>query len=124
MTPYIWMPPEHKQHKENMLCQLRGCPYAPIHLDAPCKFRCYHIFGCLPLYVWIPLYVWTPPYVWMPTCMFGHPNVWIPPVCLGAPYVWTPLCMVRCPNMFGHPPYVWMSSICVGVSKHTGGIQT
>ena len=30
---------------ESMLCQTGGCPYAPIHLDAP--------------------YVWTPPFVWM-----------------------------------------------------------
>ena len=67
----VWMPPAHTQHKERMLCQtnrvsicpntfgcpmyihntkkgcfvrLRGCLYAPIHLD-------------VPLYVWMPLYV-------------------------------------------------------------------
>ena len=83
----VWMPPVHTQHKEIMLCQtkgvsicphtcgcplyinntkkacfvrLRGCPYAPIHLDAPI---------CLDglLYVWMPLYFWMPP------CMFGCP---------------------------------------------------
>ena len=30
-----WMTHVHTQHKERMLVRLRGCPYAPIHLDAP-----------------------------------------------------------------------------------------
>ena len=73
---------------------------------------------------------------------FGCPHMFgCPPVYLGAPYLWTLLCMIGYPHMFGHPLYVWMSSIslaspCVfgcghpniwecpnvlGASKHTGG---
>ena len=112
------MPPLHTEHKESMLC-LRGCPYAPIHLDAPCMFRCCHIFGCTPLYVLMP------PYVWMPTCTFGHlpyfalpyifgctPCIFGCPLCLDTPlysqmppHVWIPSCM------FGCPWYVWLSPV-------------
>ena len=133
----VWMPPLHTEHKVSMLCQtkgvsicphtfgcplylnntkktcfvqLKGCPYAPIHLYAPCMFRCCHMFGCTPymfgclhmfghpIYLDAHLYIWTPPYVCtLPICLML-------PVCLGAPCVWTPLCMVRCLHMFGHPP--------------------
>ena len=55
MPPYIWMPPVHKHHKESMLCQTKGCPYAPIHLDAPCMFRFCHMFGCTPVCLNVPI---------------------------------------------------------------------
>ena len=91
--------------KKACFVRLRGCPYAPIHLDAPCMFGCSlyvqmapicldtpHIFGC-PLYVWMPLVCSDGPH------MFGHPTyVWMPPVCLDSPHVWT-------------PPYVWMPAV-------------
>ena len=106
MPPYMWIPPEHQQHKESMLCQTKGvsiCPHT---------FECPHMFGC-PLYVWMP-----------PVClddmiyldalhMFGCPTV-----CLD-----TAKCMVAskgmrhqniwgCPNIQGHlniwgHPNVW-----------------
>ena len=67
--PHVWMPlyvlmvfgcpPVHTQHKESMLCQTKGCPYAPIHSDAPCMFGC-------PPYFWIP-----------PVCL---DDVWMPAV--------------------------------------------
>ena len=150
----VWMHPVHTQHKERMLWQtkgvsiclhtfgwplythntkkgcfdrLRGCLYAPIHLDAPicldapCMFRCHHMFGCTP-------------------CMFGCPHkCWCPTVCLdtphvctshmfGCPYVWTLLCMVGCPHMFGHPPvwldalYVWLPHCMFGCCQMYGSI--
>ena len=40
----VWMPAVHIQQKESMLCQTEGCPYAPIHLDAPCMFGHPHMF--------------------------------------------------------------------------------
>ena len=113
-----------------------------IYLDAPCMFRCPHMFGCSPcmfgcspcmfgcfnVFGWPP-YVWMPPYVWIPH-MFGlHPYVWMPPVCLGAPYIRTPLCMVRLPHIFGHPhmfgcpPYVWLPPVCLDSPQMYGCIQ-
>ena len=59
VPPYVWMSPVHTQHKESL--RLRGCPYAPTHLDA-------HMFGCPPVCLDAPI------------CL----DV---PVCLGAPYV-------------------------------------
>ena len=73
--------------KKACFVKLRGCPYAPIHLDAPCMFEC-------------------PPVCLDTPCLYS-------PQCLDAPYVWTPLCMVGCPHIFGHPLYVWMPSICL-----------
>ena len=55
----VWMPPVHTQHKESMLYQTNGCPYAPIHLDCPPMFAC------------TPCMFGHPPYVWMAPCMFG-----------------------------------------------------
>ena len=90
--------------KKACFVRFRGCPYAPIHLDAPCMFRCCHMFG------------------W-PTCMFGHPMFGHPhmfgcplmlrcSLCLDTPlygqmppHVWTPPCM------FGFPPYVWLPPV-------------
>ena len=111
-----------------MLCQTKGCPYAPIHLDAPCMIRCCHMFGW-PLYLWMPPYVWTPPYVWIPTCVVGPPYVCTPPICYGAP-IWTPLCMVRYPHVwtlpvcldvlhiFDCPLYVWMPPSVWGIQRY------
>ena len=135
--------PIHTQHKESMLCQTKGCPYVPIHLDAPYVWMhllyvfdapiCLDIldapfmFGC-PLYVWKPLYVWmsplhvwTPPFVWMAQYFWMHPlYVWMPP------YVWMPTYMFGFCHMFGcpHPclwtqyvwipPYVWITPCMFG----------
>ena len=105
-----------------MLCQTKGCPYAP------------HIFGC-PLFVWISpvcldatICLDRPLYVWMPH-MFGHPHMfgWAP-VCLVPPMFRHPS-KVRCPHMFEHPLYVWMPSMfglppCMfGCCQMYGGIQ-
>ena len=103
-------------HNTKKACfdRLRVCPYAPIHLDAPCIFR------------WPP-YVWTPPHVWMPpVCldiphMFGHHHMFGCPL-----YVWMMfwmltvliehkkimLCQTKgvsicCPYIW-RPPHVWM----------------
>ena len=121
--------------KKACFVRLRGCPYAPIHLDvpicldAPCMFR------------WPP-YVWTPPicldapmYVWM---MFG---------CLVYIYNTKKACFVRlrwCPyavytfgsplcldtpiysdttHMFGCHSYLWMPTYFLGASKHARGSQ-
>ena len=64
--------PIHTQPKESMLCQTKGCPYVPRHLDAPCVWM-------YLLYVLMLPYIWTPPTFWMPLlcldapCMFGNP---------------------------------------------------
>ena len=73
-APHVWLPSVHTQHKESMLYQTKGCPYAPIYLNAPISLN-----G--PLYVGMPH-------------MFGCPYVWMPPICLDTP-------MFRCPHMFG-----------------------
>ena len=51
--------PIYTQHKESMLCQTKGCPYVPIHLDA--SYVWMHL-----LFVLMPPYVLTPPTFWMP----------------------------------------------------------
>ena len=108
----VWMPPVHIQHNESILCQTKGCPYAPIHLDAP------HMFGC-PQYVWMSSFMFEWP------CMFGQPPHMFgcPPVCLDD--VWIPvvhiqhkesmLCQTKgvsiCPHTFGFSLYVWMPNV-------------
>ena len=103
----VWMPPVHTQHKESMLCQIKGVSICP------------HAFEC-------------PPYVWMPPeCLdgphiFGYPPyVWMSPVCLDD--VWMPavhiqykesmLCQTKgvtiCPPYIWMPPYVWMPPVCL-----------
>ena len=41
-TPYVWMifgcPLYIHNTKKGCFVRLRGCPYAPIHLDAPCTY--------------------------------------------------------------------------------------
>ena len=127
MPPYVWMPPVCTQHKESMLVRIRGCPYAPINLDAPI---------CLV----VPLYVWTSPLCYDAPCMFGcllyvwtPPHVWTPPICLDAPYVWTPhvwmppcmfadLCMFGCHICLDFP--VCLNALQMyGASKGMVGIQ-
>ena len=90
--PYVWMPSVyledvwmlsvHIQHKKNMLCETKGCPYAPIHLDAP------HMFGCPLMFGWIA------------PCMFRClPYVLLHYICLDDTH------MFRCSqNMFGYDP--------------------
>ena len=105
---------------------LSGCPYAPIHLDAPICLNAPCMLGCHPVFghphVWIPLYVRVPPvhtqhkkrvfcqtkgvficcsYIWIP-------HVWMHPL-----YVWMS-CMFALPHifecpMFGHPS-VWLDA--------------
>ena len=108
----VWMSPVHTQHKERILCQtkkvstcphtsacplyinntkkacfvsLRGCPYAPIDLDATicldttCMLGC-HLYVYMLPYVWRhPLYVWMPPYVWIPPYVWTPLHVWLSP---------------------------------------------
>ena len=109
--------------KKACFVRLRGCPYAPIHLDAPICLDAPCMFG------------W-PPYVWTSPHMFGCPlYVWISPICLDTPigldtllYVWMPavniqhkesmLCQTKgvsicphtfvCPHMFGCSLYAWI----------------
>ena len=87
---YVWMPPVHTQHKESMLCQTKGCPYA-LYIWMP------HMFGC-PLYLWMPpMFGWPPVSLDAPICL---------PVCLDTPCVWMPM-YVWVPPMFGCPLYAW-----------------
>ena len=94
MSPYVWMPPvcldapcTYTTQRKACYVRLRGCPYAPIHLDAPCMFGRPHMFGC-------PQYVWMPPVCLDTHCLFGHPHIFghppvcfDTPICLDAPYV-------------------------------------
>ena len=106
--------PVHTQHKESRLCETKGCPYVPIHLDAPYVWK--HL-----LYVLMPPYIWMPTTFWMPllcldaTCMFGNPlHVWMSSSMFGHPHLfgWPNIfgcthCMFGCPHMFGYPPYMF-----------------
>ena len=83
--------------KKACFVRLRGCPYAPIHFDAPI---------CLDG----PLYVWMPP-ICLPVCldiphMFGCPCIVGHLLCLDDP------CMLGHPHMLSCPPYVWMMFGC------------
>ena len=145
MPPYIWMPPVHKQHKESMLCQTKGCPYAPIDLDATICLDappvclnatlclntpicldtpvCLDVPICLDTFICLDahLYFWTypiylhSPYVWLPL------YVWVPPI-FGHPSVWLdiPTCLDT-PCKFGCPPYVWLPPVCLDVGIQTYG---
>ena len=63
--------------KKACFVRLRGCPYAPIHLDAPICLDAPCMFDAP--YVWTPLmFGWLPvpldaPH--MPPCMLGHPHI-------------------------------------------------
>ena len=71
----VWMPPEHTQHKESMLCHTKGVSLCTRHLDAPICLDTPPVCLDAP-YVWThPLYVWMPPYVWIVPCMFECPHV-------------------------------------------------
>ena len=121
--------------KKACFVRLRGCPYAPMHLDAlicldaPCMFRCPYIFGCSPcmfgcchmfgwphLYVWMLPYVWTPPMFGCPICL-DTPHVWMPPICSD-----TPICldspMFGCPLYLDTALYNWMPAIWLAVSLY------
>ena len=97
-----------------------------------------------PLSVHMPPYFHTPPYIWMPPIcsesfnrvfillyhkMFSYfrarywglsdleglhmsSNVHMPHVCLDAP------CMFGCPHTFGHPPYVWTSTLYIWITPY------
>ena len=124
MSPYIWMPPVHTQHKERMLCQTKGVSIYP-H-----TFGCPHMFECLPVCLDAPMFGWSH----MPPCIFGHP-IWMSlyvrvPLMFGCPlYAWHPICLDDvwmpaahtqhkermlcqtkgvsiCPNTFGCPLYI------------------
>ena len=77
--------------KKACFVRLRGCPYAPIHLDAPICLDGPHMFGH--------------PH------MFGCPPICLP-VCLDTPICWIPL-YVRVPPVFGCPLYAGTPSICL-----------
>ena len=113
-APYVWMPPEHTQHKESMLCQSKGVSICP------------HTFGCpsvcldAPICLDGPLYVWMPH---MPSCMLGHPHMFGCPLYM---HNTKKACFVRvrgCPYAPIHldaplyvwmPPYVWMAPCMFG----------
>ena len=88
-TPYVWMPPVHTQHKACFV-RLRGCPYAPIHLDALRRLD-------TPVCVNAPLCLDAPcMFGWphMLPCMFGHPHMFGCPCMLGHPHIFRcPLCL-------------------------------
>ena len=99
VPPYVWMSPVHTQHKESI--RLRGCPYAPIHLDAhicldsPCMFGCPCMFEC-------SLCLNAP-------CMFGQPQCLDVPICLDAPCTYTTQRKDTLSDKGGvhMPPYIW-----------------
>ena len=147
MPPYVWMmygcPQYIHNTKKACSVRLRGCPYAPINLNAPvhkqhkasmlCQIKgvsiCPHTFGCSHM-------------LGCTCCKFGCPHMFGHPICLDAHlYVWTPP-MFGCPCMFGWAtclntpcmfgcfPYVWLSPVCLdapkcmGASKGMREIQT
>ena len=116
MLPCIWMSPVHTQHKKACFVRLRGCPYAPTHLDspicldAPCMFRCHHMLGWPPVCLDAHLYVWTSPCLDAP-CMFGCHLCLDTPLYGWMPHVWTS------PFMLGCPPYVWLPPVCLEAAK-------
>ena len=99
----VWTPLYLHNTKKACFVRLRGCPYAPIHLDAPyswmhpCVFECPHMFGWSPVCLDASICLDVHLYVWCPH-MFG-----CPPVCLDTP------CMFALPHLFGCPLYVWCS---------------
>ena len=142
--PHVWTPPHMfgcplyvlmmfgcplyiHNTKKACFVRVRGCPCAPIHLDAP-------MFGC-PLYVWmapICLDITTcfdaPLYVWMPAVHIQHkenmlcqtkgvsicPHTFVCPM-FGCPlYAWIPPYVWKHPLCLDTHLYVWMPSIpCV-----------
>ena len=127
--------PVPTQHKESTLCQINGCTYAPICLDAP-------------LYVWMPPICLDPPYVWMPLNVWGLPNIegvlsykgvqtYRGHKNMGCSNIWEhPNICGECPNIWGCPniwetskhtgwcPHIHGASKHMGMSKHTGDLQT
>ena len=110
-APYVWMifgcPITHNT-KKACFVSLKGCPYAPIHVDAPCTSTTKKTSFVRLRGVHMP-----PCHILMPPCMFGCPF------------------MLRCHHMFGCPPYVWlphlyvwMLSKCMVASKDMRDIQT
>ena len=141
--PYVWMPPVHTQHKESILCETKGCLYAPICLNAPCMFGyphmfgyptvcldALHMFGCCQMYGGIQRYE-------------RHPNIWGmskhtgaskhigASKCMGC--IWTPpqsdkacfLCVVYVQLASKHLPDIHGGIQTYGsVHTYSGGIQT
>ena len=120
MPLYVWMPPYFwtphmfgcplyvlimfgcplyiHNTKKACFARLMGCPYAPIHLDAP-------------------TYVWMPPVCLDIPHMFGHPHMFGFPL-----YVWMMFgCLLYIYNTKKH--YFDLSTH-MGAFKHTGAIQT
>ena len=127
MPPYI--------HNTKIACfvTLRECPYAPIHLDAPCMFGCPHMFeypavclgdvwmppvhtqhiesmlchtkGCpyAPIHLDVSISVDAPCIFGYPYMVGHHPYIWMPSFMFGCP----PVCLVA-PHMCGSTLYVWM----------------
>ena len=114
--------------KKACFVRLRGCPYAPIHLDAPICLDDPCMFGCLPVCLDGPICLNTHTYVWMlpvylDIChMFGFPlvcldDVWMPPVYIQ--HKESMLCQTKgvslCPLYFWMPSYVWMHPLYVWI---------
>ena len=104
-------PPYTHNTKKACYVILRGCPYAPIHLDAPM---------CLDalLYVWMPPVCWDAPCMFecphIPPCMFGHPHIFGCPCMLWCSYAWMPPACLDTPICLDPPiclDDVWMSSV-------------
>ena len=142
MSPYVWMPPvcSDGPHmfghpaicldapmyvwmmfgclvyiyntKKACFVRLRGCPYAPIHLDtpicldAPCMLQMAPISLDTPTYVWMPLYLWISPICLdTPICLDAPMYVWMIFGCLVYIYNTKKACFVRlrgCP----YAPYI------------------
>ena len=111
--PYVWMifgcPLYIHNTKKTCFVRLRGCPYAPIHLGHP-------NMSSVQIYWGVQTYR-------------GHLNIW-GIKCIGA--IWHPLSLTKhaffvlC--MYSRHPNIFQTYMgapkCMGVSKHTGGIQT
>ena len=73
---YVWImfgcPPYIHNTKKAFFVTLKECPYAPIHLDAPCMYgfpSCldtFHMFGC-PMFEYPVVCLGD---VWMPPCTY------------------------------------------------------
>ena len=153
-SPYVWIPPVCLDICHMFICpvyvvmkfgcllyihntkntcfvRLRGCPYAPIHLDAPICLDAPCMSQC-PLYVLMAPYVWTPPhmfgcplYVWMmfrcllyiyntkKACFVKTEGVHMPHIHLDAPVCLDVLHMFGCPLYVLFPSYVWTPPICL-----------
>ena len=101
---YVWLSLYIHNTKKACFVRLRGCPYAPIHLDvptcldAPCMFGCHQLYGGIQTYGSLQTYR-------------RHPNIGVPKLTGGYPNIW------------GIQTYRGCIQINGGI-QHIGGVQT